>query len=283
MTEKDIQFLLSGGMKNFDPSLSLGGDVSNFSIDNKLNNLFNDVTGSQISSGSIDYRCIYVKLTSSTEKLKNASVFLQKETGIGAEVSVGLSIASDVQILTIPGAPVGGSFQLSFIEKSSKGTKITTTRDVLWVPDVSFMEQRISALVNSLGNLKNVTCVGQQTSSSYDFVLTFESGRAQELLNVQNDRGLNVVVSRGNIGGPIGRIAPEIGMSNNSPNGVTFISSARREPIKIGTMLPGDFLAIWLKREVTVGLSPIHPDKFGVRIIGEPLPLTSNAVQHFND
>ena len=281
MIEKDIQFLLSGGLQNKNPLLSIGGEPSRTKITKTLNNLFDDVTNQQANSGSIDYRCLYIKLISTNEKLINTSVFLRKEASIGANIKLGLSITNEVQVLTIAGNPVGGSFRLSFEEKSSQGTTTSQTRTILWIPDVVIMSQRITALINSLGNLNGVTCVGQQTSTNYDFVITFAgmaSGRAQELLTVIDDQGLNVIVSRIQSGGPINRIAPNIGDVNNPPNQVTFVPSARKEPIEIGTILPGDFLAVWIKREVIPGIKTVHPDNFGLKIMGKPAGLNSNAL-----
>jgi hypothetical protein len=280
MTEKDIEFMLSGGQHNSDPLLSIGGEPSRSPVKKIFNNLFDDVTREQTIDGSIDYRCIYVKLLSSIEKLKNASVFLTKEADKGADIELGFAFTNDVQAITIPGSPVGGSFRLAYTESSAQGTKTTQTRDILWVPDTAFMSQRIAALINSLGNLTGVTCLGQRTSDSYDFIITFSGtakGRAQELLRVVDDQGLNVRITRIGYGGPINSTAPNIGISNNPPTGVVFDTNARREPLEIGTMLPGDILPIWIKREVSQGTLPVHPDKFGVKIMGLPVAINTTS------
>ncbi len=280
MTEEDIDFVLSGGANNTDPNLSLGGEPSSSSIGANINNLFDDVDRATTFTGGTDYRCFYVVNKSITEKLKSAQVFVKKTAGYGADISMGLDNSNEVQVISIAGQPIGGSFRLSYIQKSANGIKKDTTRDINWVPDALFMAQRIAALINSLGNLTGVTCLGQQSSSSYDFVVTFSGtgeGRKQELLEVEHTNGLNISIYEVKAGGPINTVATNIGQSNNAPNGITFVSASRRESVKVGTLLPGDYFAVWIKREVPRNTSADHPDRFGFKIFGDAIDINQQT------
>ncbi len=57
----DMHFVYSGGIFNEDPNLSIGGLPSPIKIETMiLNNLFDDITGSDPKADIIDYRAIYV-------------------------------------------------------------------------------------------------------------------------------------------------------------------------------------------------------------------------------
>ncbi len=57
----DLLFYHSGGAGNSDPDASLGGIISTTQItDASDNNLFDDVTGDEASSGDTEYRGFYL-------------------------------------------------------------------------------------------------------------------------------------------------------------------------------------------------------------------------------
>lgn len=63
MTTADIKVFLSGGAANADPDASLGGAMSSVEVDlvTLLNNLFDNVTGTEATDGVTRYRCVYVQ------------------------------------------------------------------------------------------------------------------------------------------------------------------------------------------------------------------------------
>lgn len=108
LADSDIKIYLSGGASNTDPNLSLGGARSNTELvdgtvtaDGGLNNLFDPVTEAEALGGDQEYRCFYIKNTSTTDKLKNASVFLNSGT-TNPKTSIHF---------TIGGAGIGGTEQ----------------------------------------------------------------------------------------------------------------------------------------------------------------------------
>ena len=61
----DLKAFLSGGAANSDPRLSIGGAKSSVEVSaTALNNLFDDVTGTEAGTGVTRYRCIYIQNTS---------------------------------------------------------------------------------------------------------------------------------------------------------------------------------------------------------------------------
>lgn len=53
----DIQYRLSGGSSNTDPTISFGGVKSTTSAGS---NVFDDVTSAEAAAGATEYRCLYV-------------------------------------------------------------------------------------------------------------------------------------------------------------------------------------------------------------------------------
>lgn len=77
----DIDYHLSGGVANADPSLSLGGAISSIQIvDAGLHNLFDVVSGDESSSGDSEYRCFYVKNNHGSLTMQNTTIWVQSES-----------------------------------------------------------------------------------------------------------------------------------------------------------------------------------------------------------
>jgi len=77
----DIGYFLSGGSANTDINLSLGNPISNTSIVTGLsNNLYPDTTVQQTLSGSVKYRCFYVRNLNATQMLDNPVVWILSNT-----------------------------------------------------------------------------------------------------------------------------------------------------------------------------------------------------------
>ena len=76
----DLKFFFSGGGANDDPNASLGGAKSSVAItDNTLNNLFDDVSGTEHTAGDIEYRCLFVK-NDSAETAYDVRVYISSNT-----------------------------------------------------------------------------------------------------------------------------------------------------------------------------------------------------------
>ena len=104
----DILFKQSGAS-------NLGGAISASDVSASLHGLFDAVTGSESSSGDIEYRCIYVKNSHATLTLFNAVAFIQSNTpSASTSCDIGLGSAAigaeEQTVVNENSAPAGVSF-----------------------------------------------------------------------------------------------------------------------------------------------------------------------------
>ena len=90
----DLKFFLSGGAGNSDPDASLGGVISaNEVVDDTLNNLFADVSGSEHAAGSTKYRCIYF-VNDSASVAYNVKLYIDSNTtAVDDTINIGKDLA----------------------------------------------------------------------------------------------------------------------------------------------------------------------------------------------
>ena len=102
VTASDIQLHYSGGPNNADPSRSLGGPISTYTITSgEMNNLWDNVTEIESGTGDVEYRCIYVRNNHPTAYLENAVVWIAQDTpSPDDEIDIG-----------VDPSPVGGEAQ----------------------------------------------------------------------------------------------------------------------------------------------------------------------------
>lgn len=92
----DIQFYLSttAGSAGFttaqaNPNSSLGKYVSTTAVSaTTLNNLFDDISGSENAASTVDYRCIFVLNNHASLTLQSAVVYISSETAGGANTAI---------------------------------------------------------------------------------------------------------------------------------------------------------------------------------------------------
>jgi hypothetical protein len=100
---------------------SLGKYISTTElVDNTLNNLFDDILGSENAGGVVDYRCIFIHNADGALALQNAVVYLLSEVAGGANIAIGVdptgpvaigsASAQAAQIANETTAPAGVSF-----------------------------------------------------------------------------------------------------------------------------------------------------------------------------
>lgn len=285
MEKNDIVFLLSGGVSNTDPYKSVGGRPSNTQIDLNDNNIFNDVSREHASSGYTDYRCFYIANNNEDEKLKNTEVYSRKSLE-GSDIELGFDLQNEIQALTLTEKPDSGSFQLFYTIKHGSDSFRHTTKKIIWVADADIMSSRIATALNALDQLGGIEVDGEENEDGFDFLITFagaSGNRSQELLGVINQLEVDIKVSRIERGSPINFIAPNIGMVNNLPYGTNFYDTDKSSSILIGTLFPGDFCPIWVKRIVEEHIKAVHPDTFDFHIIGEPKPANLRTIRGMVD
>ena len=138
----DIKYYLSGGAGNADPALSLGGARSNTEITSaQLANLFGNVGYQEAQSGSVKYRCFYVRNESATHVLQDPGLFITQETPSPDTVTdYGLGTAgingTEQTVADEDTAPVGVTFSHPLDDASKIGYGGDLTPDdfvPLWV------------------------------------------------------------------------------------------------------------------------------------------------------
>lgn len=114
----DIQYRFSVAAATGDSSAgtaagSLGDQVSTTQLtDATLNNLFDDVSGSESAAGDVEYRCIFVLNNHGSLTLQNATVAVQSQTTGGGSID----IATDNIAVSAKGS---GSAQAAVIANES--------------------------------------------------------------------------------------------------------------------------------------------------------------------
>lgn len=91
----DIDFFGSGGTAEANPNNWLGGIISSTQVtDNTDNNLFDDVTGDEASTGDTEYRGIYVQNSHGSLTLQNTVIWIESNTTSGdTSVRIALDLA----------------------------------------------------------------------------------------------------------------------------------------------------------------------------------------------
>ena len=110
----DIKMLLSGGASNTDPNASLGGIVSTTEVvDDTLQNLFDNVSGTEHTAGNTEYRAVFIK-NNSAETAYNAKIWIESNTtGDDSAIEIAKEASSGSPIQTVGDestAPTGPTF-----------------------------------------------------------------------------------------------------------------------------------------------------------------------------
>lgn len=259
----DIYFYLSGGSKNTNPLLSLGGVISSVPCTNAL---FNSLTETQIQSGYTDYRCIYAVNTSLTNTLYDIIVYNSAIVANGCTENLGFVFQNDVQQIIISnGISVSsGSFILEY-------NNINFT--IPWANTLNQWASNFQNSINAIKYLKDVTVNATNNSGNIVFQVNFvgdASNRYHPILNVISSSlspAVNISISKLFNGSPINYLQSPINVSTTTLNLVNFLTIS---PIYINADLrAGDFLPIWIKRICLAGQNYLNSDGFTLNVSGK--------------
>lgn len=108
----DFAFRLSGGASNSSAIASLGGAKS---VQPAPASLFDSVSGAEASVGDVEYRCIYVHNSSSTNAMVGATAWLNANTAsTSTDMAIGLGTSSingtEQSVANESAAPAGVTF-----------------------------------------------------------------------------------------------------------------------------------------------------------------------------
>lgn len=269
ITADKIEFLLSGGSSNSDPRLSIGGLPSGTHVGRGPNALFPDLSDPELSSGKLEHRCVYVVNSSEEATLWDASVFLA--SGV-AGVSLGVARVTESQVVSVDGPVFFGSVAFSL-----DGNEFSAD----WGSSAEEFASNLEASLVSLG-LAGVEVYNTYVGSSKKFTVAFggpQDNRVQPLLSVSNNdlQGVgspSVSVYRQTAGSPINSPAPLLATPATPPARVEFVESSPSSKIMVGTLGPGEYMSVWVRRNTVAGAAPRQGNEIVIGVSGaqEPQP-----------
>ena len=96
VANSDLKFLLSGDSGNSNPNFSLGGGRSSTEVifSPTTNNLFDNVSALEASTGLVEYRCIFVQNDHATDTVSTVTVWINSNTpSASTSIEIGLDPA----------------------------------------------------------------------------------------------------------------------------------------------------------------------------------------------
>lgn len=271
---QDISVVLSGGASNLIPDGALGGDPSSAPVQNdRLNNLFHDVSPEEATDGYDDYRCIYFFNDGDTT-IYALKLYIYEDIAGGAEMSIGFDTRNEIQRITItPDTIASGTFTLSY-----DSVQFTVAYD----EDLSVWAGNLQTALNSLirdgeNLLKDVTVTAQYSSGTVIFDINFTGRDAKRnhpmfvlvTNNLSGATDLNITTLQG--GSPINTIAAQISEETTPPGGVAFSVPTENAPLTLPYLRPSEGFPLWIKRHITAGVTALERDGFTLRFSAESL------------
>lgn len=261
----DIIYVFSGGSDNADPDESLGGLSSSQLITSSR--LFDNVTGAESGSGSTEYRCVYLKNTSTDSTLFNTEMYIAYTVAGDVTVELGFNFQFDKQTVIIYNANsvTSGNFTLVYTNDSSHD--IIVDWDASLVTWINNFETAIQAI----SGLEDTSVLGSYSGDDLTFEIQFGgSYRYHNIVTLDSNdmiSGLTTTISISKLvsGGPINSIADSIDVETTTPNNLIFYSNL----INLGNLLPLDSVPIWIKRIVPIDPLPTENDGFTLKVKGD--------------
>lgn len=134
----DIDFMLSGGASNTDPTAALGGAMS--TTTEAGSSIFDNVTSGEASAGDIEYRCVYVRNNDGTRTYQASRVFIQANTpNANTDVAIGLGTSAvngtEQTVANENTAPTGVTFvsAVDFANGIVIGDLAPAARKAIWI------------------------------------------------------------------------------------------------------------------------------------------------------
>lgn len=273
VTAEDISIVLSGGINNLDPNLSLGGDPSTTQIrDNLINNLFSDVTPDQAETGYEDYRCFYI-FNDGDDPIYNVELWIESQVDGGASIELGVEEADELQRITLSGAiPTAGTATFAY-----DGAEFTIGTFTDLAEAAQAIQDGFNSLVdeddNRLLETVEVTTPSSLNSPTIIFDVLFankDGKRNHSLIELAEDAYVptqaTLTITVVQQGGPVNTIAPEIANDITAPGGVNFFAPTQQSPISVVKLNPAEGFPIWVRRTTPEGEESVANDGATLRI-----------------
>lgn len=134
----DINYQLSGGASNTDPTLALGGAMSSTAAGSTI---INNITSAQAASGITKYRCFYLRNNDGTRTYQAARLWIQANTpNTSTDVAIGLGTSAvngtEQTIASETTAPTGVTFSNTLVDFASGlviGDLAGAARKAIWI------------------------------------------------------------------------------------------------------------------------------------------------------
>ena len=170
VSASSLKLYLSGGAANSDPDASLGGAKSSVAVSSSsLNNIFDDVTGTEAGAGDVEYRCIYfVQEDADASGLADPVVWVSAAPNVSG-VATGEAIAYAVDLAgknaeadTVADESTAPSPTVTWVTGTTKGTGLA-------LPSGPYTEDDYIAIW-----LRRTTPSSQAVSAGTEFTLSIE-------------------------------------------------------------------------------------------------------------
>lgn len=272
VTSSDIVFVLSGGVSNTNPLQSLGGHASIVGfVSNAINNLFDDVSGTDATNGKTDYRCFYIFNNNLTSSLTNVTFWIDSQVSGGATVLTGISLNNEHQLLTFTNNPTGGTFQLT-LDLHQTGT-------ITYDTNPNNLAINIQNAIQALSNGAGASVSFNNTLGGFDIIFSSPNNNRWYPLITMSVNNLipgttqtpGFLATKITSGSPINTIAVDIGNSSVPPTGITFINPTSTNPLTIGNLNSADGFPVWLQRVVPVQSDSVANDGLTVKLTGDTI------------
>lgn len=269
ITASDIAFFMSGGPSNRDPSLCLGGYPSNYEVSGGINGLFSNIDAKAASSGLTDYRCFYVANKSAEYTLYETSLHIELEDNVETQVFLGVVKRTESQVISVSGIVFFGSVLMSF-----EGEQFAVT----WDGSPNAFAANLTAALSAIG-LQGAQVSRSSSSNNHKFTVIFRGNLDNKVYpliqlitnDLEGPSKPSVSISRQTGGRPINSVAPVLATPEVPPQNVTFVTTSPDSKLVVGTLSPGDYMPVWIRRITPQGVSYQKGSKVIIRVSGQTL------------
>jgi hypothetical protein len=259
-----LKYKYSGGFDNEDSNKSIGGETSNYYVSNFKQNIFNNVNEDDYKQGLIDYRCVYLE-NISNKRIHKLNVSLG-DVFKGAIFNLGFSFKDDIQSITITGGDFVNNQTLTFSFKNRNFI-------VKYNTSINIFVKNFQKSINKIFNLKDVTVNGSYANGNSVLNVYFQGSsgyKQQPLIKVESYTLTpvpTIMIMKKQNGSPVNCIQEKLNNTLQPPSKIDFLEGGTK--IEFILLEIGDFLPIWLRRQVFSDIVPIEND--GCSIITKAL------------
>lgn len=269
ITAANLQFRLSGGIANANPSLSLGGEMSD------------TVMASQTVAPPVAITGVTFTYAGGLG-IGGADNAL-RHTVTGGQHTLALAGPGDMTFGTPVDVTAGGEFFLSGVSRGSVGVWVTPANLPATSQDENIIATNIKnnlfddvTKLDALNGMSDYRCIYLYNNHPTDSFLQVEIygngpngniAAAGDRFYVGACTGPEISSGSGRNGD---RVAGTIATENDAPAGIVFSSPYSPYNLNLGVIRPLEARAIWLRRDVPAQMYATTPDdyvSFGLKLI----------------